>query len=290
MELTDSGLIAVDPDRPKREQTRIRIELAIQNVPIFKGLYERSVGNRLPSKIVLVDYVKDNGVDQSLADEAVDTFIVNLTSVGLLQTLSGAERVVTVEHLLDSLPASNLAVHQAPIAAHVISNSVSSKYDTSCFYITPIGPEGSELRKHSDLILESIVAPAINTLKLDVIRADNIAEPGNIPRQIFEFVMKAKLVVADLSFHNANVFYELALRHAVKLPIVHLIRSGDTIPFDINQFSTVIIDTTDIYSLVPKLETYKSEIATHARSALENPSNVSNPLSAYFPELRVTIG
>ena len=55
----------------------------------------------------MVDAVMAFGVAKGAAEEAVDTFIVNSRYVGLLATLSGADRFVTVEHLLDTLPSSN---------------------------------------------------------------------------------------------------------------------------------------------------------------------------------------
>jgi hypothetical protein len=96
------------------------------------------------------------------------------------------------------------------------------------------------------------------------VRADKIGEPGMIPGQVIEHIMRAKLVVVDMSYHNPNVFYEMALRHACRLPIVQISRKADRLPFDVNQMRTVVIDTTDIYALVPKLETYRSEIATQS--------------------------
>ena len=59
-------------------------------------------------------------------------------------------------------------------------------------------------------------------------------------------------------------------------------RKSDSIPFDIQQVRTISIDTTDIYSLVPKLEIYKSEISNQIRSVLENPELVDNPLSQHY--------
>ena len=96
------------------------------------------------------------------------------------------------------------------------------------------------------------------------------------------------MVIADLSYHNPNVFYELALRHAVKLPIVQIARLADRIPFDINQMRTIIIDTTDIYTLLPKVDSYRSEIAAQIRRALEKDYVVDTPVSIYFPNLQVT--
>ncbi|WP_218000140.1 hypothetical protein, partial [Sphingopyxis granuli] len=137
--------------------------------------------------------------------------------------------------------------------------------------------------------LENIVEPAIQTVGLKVIRADQIDKPGMITRQIMEYLFRSRLVVADLSFSNANVFYELALRHAVRLPIVQIIRHGDPIPFDINQMRTVTIDNRDIYTLLPNVELYKSEIASQARRALEAGVEVDTPVSMYFPAARLAI-
>jgi hypothetical protein len=110
-----------------------------------------------------------------------------------------------------------------------------------------------------------------------------------ITGQIIEHIIRARLVVADLSFHNPNVFYELCLRHACKLPIVQIIRCADDLPFDLEQFRTIKIDTSSIYTLVPSLETYKSEIANQVRRALADPDAVDNPLTVFCPGLKVTI-
>src|SRR5690606_17307084 len=147
----------------------------------------------------------------------------------------------------------------------------------------------SDQRKHSNLFPENIADPAIQTVGLKVVRADQIDNPGMITRQIIEYLFRSRLVVADLSYSNANVFYELALRHAIRLPIVQIIRYGDPIPFDINQMRTVTIDNRDIYTLLPNVELYKSEIASQARRALDAGVEVDTPVSMYFPQARLTI-
>ena len=99
--------------------------------------------------------------------------------------------------------------------------------------------------------------------------------------------MKSKLVVADLSFHNPNVFYELAIRHAARLSVVQIIRKTDRIPFDLNQVRTIQVDNTDIYSLVPKIETYRAEIASQVRRVLDDPDLVDNPITTFYPGYRL---
>jgi hypothetical protein len=238
--------------------------------------------------------MKESGINADHLEEAVDTFIVNLKSVGLLQTLSGADRVVSVDHLLDSLPgtspsAISATAHPNATGGQNLMTQEQAAFESTCFYITPIGIPDSEERKHSNLFLENIVETAITTVGLKVIRADQIDSPGIITSQIMEYIFKSRLVIADLSFSNANVFYELALRHAIRLPIVQIIRHGDTIPFDINQMRTVVIDNRDIYTLLPNVELYKSEIASQARRALEAGTEFDTPVSRYFPQASLRI-
>ncbi|MEW6293952.1 MAG: hypothetical protein AB1544_11685 [Pseudomonadota bacterium] len=302
LELTPEGIKALDEELPRREQVKARIQLAVDQIEPFAKLYERFAGNKLPARAALIDAIKDFDVPSELAEEAADTFVVNLRFLGLLQTLSGAERIVTREHLLDSLPASPIRNTSIAAAPQTQSSSSSAKvgtglitaehaqFEATCFYVTPIGEDGSEQRKHSDLFLGSIVEPALEQLGLRVIRADAIDKPGTITRQIIEYLLKSRLVIADLSFHNPNVFYELAIRHAARLPVVQLIRACDRVPFDLNQVRTIKIDTSDIYALVPKIDTYRAEVGSQVRRALEDPDSVDNPITTFYPDFRVHLG
>lgn len=164
-----------------------------------------------------------------------------------------------------------------------------AQFETTCFYVAPIGDVGSPLRKHSDLFLGSIIEPAVEPFKLKVIRAEAIDKPGVITKQVIEYLLRSRLVIADLSHHNPNVYYELAIRHMMRLPVVQIIRAADKVPFDMNQMRTVIIDDSDIYSLVPKIASYQSEISTQIRRAFEDPDSVDNPITTYYPALKAAI-
>tara|TARA_B100002049_G_scaffold184962_1_gene141932 strand:- start:791 stop:1735 length:945 start_codon:yes stop_codon:yes gene_type:complete len=294
LELSLEGRKVCDDNTSPREAARLKAKLAILDIPPFQTLFDKFVGAKLPPRAALIDSMKEAGTEEEHLEEGVDTFIVNLKFVGLLQNLSGADRVVTVEHLMDTLPGlapatvGPLPSTTAPLNQGLITQEQAS-FESTCFYITAIGPAESDARKHSNLFLENIVEPAIRTIGLNVVRADQIDKPGMITRQIMEYLFKARLVVADLSFSNANVFYELALRHAARLPIVQIIRFGDPIPFDINQMRTVIVDNRDIYTLLPNVELYRSEIASQARRALEAGAEVDTPVSMYFPQARLSI-
>lgn len=299
LELTPAGSIVTSNDAVPAIRIKAQFDLAIIGIPVFKFLYESQVGARLWASAVLEDSVLDQGVPKNQAKECVETFIVNAKFVGVLRTVAGAERIIPIEQVIEGLPSASKNDEVSTGTSSSISKVTQlverdtveigpEDWDNLCFYISTIGEEGSEKRNHSDLFLGSIVEPALEEFKLKVVRADRIGKPGMITRQVVEHILRSRLVVADLSYHNPNVFYELSLRHACRLPTVQLIRRCDAIPFDLDQFRTVMIDTTDIFTLVPNLQSYKAEIATQVRAALKDPDSVDNPLSTYYPNLRVS--
>ncbi|MBJ7446973.1 MAG: hypothetical protein JHC81_05515 [Brevundimonas sp.] len=292
LELTADAIAIFSEATNARERARIRIRLAIDSIPAFRALYEKTRGLKRPANSVLIDAAREAEVPDVFLSEAVDRFIVNLENVGLIQTLSGAERILEIDHAVDQFASRTVAAPSLPTGQAVSQGSLitaeKANFETMCFYITPIGDEGSPIREHADLFLGSIVEPAVDSLGLTVVRADKIDRPGTITKQVFEYIRKARIVVADLSMHNPNVFYELAVRHMLKKPVVQISQIGDKPPFDISQMRTIFIDNSSIYKLVPKLETYRSEIANQIRSALENPDGSDNPIAVYYPDISIT--
>jgi hypothetical protein len=296
LELTPDGRTATNPDIPKKDQVSARFRLAIENIAPFKSLYDRFKGNKLPAQAVLRDALLDSGYSEDESNAAVDLFVVNAKFLQLLRTIAGAERLLPIEHVIEELPttpASKRGPVLSPVAGSgqtVPASASTSDWSKVCFYISPIGASDSEHRMHSDLFLGSIIEPAMEELGLTVIRADQIGKPGMITAQVLEHVLKSRLVIADLSFHNPNVFYELSLRHVSRLPTVQVIRELDPLPFDLDQFRTIRINTNSIYTLVPKLAIYRAEVANQARRALEDPDAVDNPLSLFYPNLKISVG
>jgi hypothetical protein len=299
LELTEEGRKATEVNRPNRVRTQARFNLAIKGIKPFDVMYEKYKGKKLPSQDVLRDSLMEASLEISDPKECIDTFIVNAKFIELLQSIAGSETLVPIQTLLEQIPAesdgqqNNAKPKPANSGRTEITESKSSRrtdsqWDKVCFYVTPIGEEESEQRKHSDLFLSHLIEPALEGFGLEVVRADRIGQAGMITSQVLEHLLRAKLVIADLSYHNPNVFYEMAIRHFTKLPIIQIGRKADRLPFDVNQVRTVIIDTTDIYTLVPKLTVYKAEIATLVRGALEGQTG-SNPISVFFPGITVDI-
>jgi hypothetical protein len=112
----------------------------------------------------------------------------------------------------------------------------------SCFVISPIGSVDSIQRKRADTVLKYIFKPALEPLGYKVVRADEISQPGSITLQVLERVLESEIVIADLTDHNPNVFYELAVRHASQKAVIHVIASDQKIPFDVADLRTISID------------------------------------------------
>lgn len=292
---TPEGSSATNPDADPAERLQARFDLAIRQATPFQVLYETYKGSRLPAREVLRDTAREQGVDERDADECVDTFLLNAKFVGLIQTFSGSDRLLPIEHLIEELPA---APESAPAGVDVGKSTDEPPspdkrgrppWSKICFYISPIGDEGTDQRDHSDFFLTQLIEPAMKDFGLQLVRADHIGKPGMITAQIIEHIVKSHLAIADLSFHNPNVFYELSLRHACRLPTVQVIRTADEIPFDLEQFRTIRVDTSNVYLLYPKIETYRAEIANQIRTVLQDPEQVDNPITAFCPGLKVSL-
>jgi hypothetical protein len=310
LELTQSGRAATAEDVSATQRFEARFNLAIKDIPPFNSLFERFQNSKVPVRDVMVDSLSDL-VEPEDRGECVDTFIVNLKFLGMLRTIAGSERILTFDHALDEAKRAEAttpraessaeqatskirgvgpiveAVQEAPLPATGQPNGARGEFSNTCFYITPIGEDDSEARRHADFIMEYIVKPASKEFGLNVIRADLMGKPGMIGKQVIDHILNARVVIADLSFHNPNVFYEICLRHTTRLPIVQIIRASDKIPFDVNQYRTIPIETRDPYTLLPKLQTYIAEVANQIRRALEDEEPSDNPISLYYPSAKL---
>lgn len=115
---------------------------------------------------------------------------------------------------------------------------MSEEKKPTCYIISPIGEEGSDIRCRADYLLVEIIERALDD-KYEIIRADKEAKPGQIDSQIINAMFDANLVIANLTEQNANVFYELGIRHTASKPTIHMIDKSEVIPFDNSLSRTV---------------------------------------------------
>lgn len=111
--------------------------------------------------------------------------------------------------------------------------------EKECFFVSPIGDEGSEVRERSNKLMEYVIQEPVSEFGYTLERADQMDQPGSITNQVIQKTVNSDLVIADLTGHNPNVFYELAVRHATGKPYIQLIESNESIPFDISDLRTI---------------------------------------------------
>jgi hypothetical protein len=113
-------------------------------------------------------------------------------------------------------------------------------------------------------IYREVIQPEGDRRGLDVIRADELAGPGIIFEDIKREISEAKVVIAEITAPNQNVFYELGYAHALNKPTILLARRGRQLPFDINSYRVIFYD--DSIGGKPEVE---RNLSKHLRSVLQ---------------------
>lgn len=150
----------------------------------------------------------------------------------------------------------------------------------TCFVIMPIGDQefgGKKIsavelkQRYDDLIKEAILLADSN---LEVVRADEVAIPGTITSDILFRLMHSDIVIADVTFPNSNVFYELGIRHACRVgTIIIKDRSANSAPFDISHLRHITYDNTPT-----GLKDLSKQFSHYFAHFLRNPTQPDNQL------------
>lgn len=152
------------------------------------------------------------------------------------------------------------------------SNTNIMNQSKDCFIITPIGNNNSSTRRKADGLIKTVIKPVCEKLGFNAIAAHEINETGSITNQVIKYLINSPLVIANLTELNPNVMYELAVRHAVRQPIVCLAEIGTKLPFDITTERTLFY-TDDMYGAID----ITNELTKKIESALEE-KEIDNPI------------
>ena len=268
---------------------------------IMSRFYTDYDGSPIPNEKILPNVLENKyNIPRDRIDESINIIMANARFAGSLTSIDGKDFLNFKDTpLSQSSSSGDLSLIDFPKATES-TNEISSNeneqitkkedWEKICFVITPIGIDDSEERKHADTILKHMLDPILKEFNLKPIRADKISKPGIITKQIIEYIAYSKVCIADLSFSNPNAFYELGVRHAFKLATIQVIRKLDHIPFDVSQGRTIIIDTSDPYTIMDRFDSAKNELREHLSSFLKGSEKQDdNPISLFLPSLKVMI-
>ena len=110
-----------------------------------------------------------------------------------------------------------------------------------CFIAMPFGrKEAGGRNVEFDAVWQELIAPAIEAADMQPLRADEEQVGGIIHKPMFERLLLCEFAVADLTLANANVFYEIGVRHAARPATTVLIVADEVrLPFDVAMLRTM---------------------------------------------------
>ncbi len=132
-----------------------------------------------------------------------------------------------------------------------------------------------------DEVWKEILQPAVPP-EFETKRADELRQSGLIDRMYNEWLFDADIVLADLTFSNPNVYYELGIRQVLsKKGTVLVVCKGTKLPFDVRNQSHIEYD----YFAAPTLRAFQAKL----RHAIENASaqEIDSPVHIFLPGLAV---
>ncbi|MEV9502810.1 hypothetical protein [Bacillus safensis] len=140
------------------------------------------------------------------------------------------------------------------------------------FVITPIGNDNTEIRRSAEGFIDVVIEPILNELGFETSVAHRIIDGGSITNQLISRILDDDLVIANLTGLNPNVMYEVAVRHAVRKPIVHVCENGTKLPFDLGTERTIFFRN-DMMGVIEVRDTFKR----YVEAALEE-TKADNPI------------
>ncbi len=242
--------------RPKSPEDEVKgFREAVLQAPEVAEVYKHYRGENLPDdtffRNTLVDTFKIPHAD--VADFKL-VFLESLEKAKLLAKHGDKMRVLDVSE--DAVSSEEKSDRLKKLGA-----AVAVKASDTCFVMQPFAPPLGDY-------YEKIFKPAIEKAGLQPVRADaEIFGTGKIIDQVWRGINTAKVLVAELTTRNPNVFYELGLAHALRKPVVLVSSNEGDVPFDLHHIRVIYYDVTDPFWGTKLVE----KVAENILSALKNP-------------------
>ncbi len=242
--------------RPQSTDDRINgLREAVLKAPYVSAVYRHYRGENIPDLEFFENTLVDTfGIPKEKTAEFIAIFKDSLKSAKLIEEHSGKTRVLDV---------SDEIRVDADSSKEIKSLSKGAKIGTGdiCFVVMPFAPPLGDY-------YTKVYEPAIKKAGLIPIRADaEIFGTGKIIDQIWSGINSAKVLVAELTTRNANVFYELGMAHALEKPVVLVSSNEEDVPFDLQHIRVIYYDVKDPFWGEKLIE----KVAENVISAINNP-------------------
>lgn len=223
--------------------------------PDISTVYSHYRGENLPDMQFFDNALVDKfGIPKDKVAEFKTIFLDTLNKPKLIEEHNGKQRLLDVSGDVPATSGSSDVLKK-------LGKSVTLDAGDSCFVMMPFAaPLGN--------YYEKVYKPAIEKAALKPVRADaEIFGTGKIMDQVWSGISAAKVLVAEMTTRNPNVFYELGLAHALKKPVVLVSSNEGDVPFDLKHIRVIYYDVTDLFwgTKLP------DKVAENILSAIQNP-------------------
>jgi hypothetical protein len=253
--LTDRAKHVIRPQNDTDELEAIRE--AVLEAPDISEVYNHYRGEYLPDEDFFTNALVDRfKIPADKVSDFLQVFTESLESAKLIDNSGNRPKLIDIGRDETTRPTGTQGTRST---GGRISPTLAS--DDTCFVMQPFTPPYGGY-------YETVFRPAIERVGLIPIRADaEIFGAGKIMDQVWRGIRNAKILVAELTTRNANVYYELGLAHALGKPVVLIAADGEAVPFDVHHIRVIIYDVNDPFwgqKLIDK-------VAENIQSALANP-------------------
>jgi hypothetical protein len=127
------------------------------------------------------------------------------------------------------------------------------KLQCDIFMVMPFAPEFTP-------IYEEHIKPSAEGLGYTIRRGDDFFRKTSIMTDIWSAINNSKLIIAECTGRNANVFYELGIAHTLDKAVIMLTQKVDDVPFDTKHLRLIEYSADDMSKLEGKLRKAINEL------------------------------
>ena len=253
LKLSELARKILRPQSPTAELAGLRE--TVMKAPEISNVYNHYRGENLPDKKFFDNaLIEKFGIPADKLEEFTSIFQETLADAKLLDRHNNKVRILDISD-------AGMGSEAADERIKKLGKDVKAAASDRCFVMMPYAlPHGDYYSK--------VYEPAIKKAGLTAVRADaDLFGTGKIMDQIWAGINSAKVLVAELTTRNPNVYYELGLAHALEKPVVLISSNEEDVPFDLQHIRVIYYDVMDPFWGQKLLD----KVAENILSAIKNP-------------------
>lgn len=267
--LTDKGNDIVAPSSPTQRQKALLA--AFNAVDQFRQVAEFYAGKRIPEDEYFANtLVREFKVPRERVEKFIEVFTANAQFLKAFAAVDGETVLSTIA--TEKLPTAE--IRRTTTTSDAVEPAGVREFLDTCFVLMPFG-------EWFDRYYSEIYVPALKDAGFEPVRADSLFTSGSVIEQICDQIQKSKVLLAELTGKNPNVFYEMGVAHALQKPVVFVSGNIDDVPFDVRHLRVVIYDVRE-----PKWdEKLRKQITAYIKNArLEPIKSIPQPFRSFQAE------